>query len=571
MCGFSGYLNFNFNISKIEQKKIIEASKFLAHRGPDKTTNFIHENLCVVFHRLSIIELSSNSNQPFYKDKNLILLFNGEIYNYKQLISKFKNQISVNSISDTELIYELYKLKGNDFINYLQGMYSIVIVDLKNKKSFFVRDNDGIKPLYYTKSKGGLYFSSELRFFKHIGYNTFNNLQIFSFLYLGYTIEPQTYLKNILSLVKNKFLIYEKSENLYIKENINIRSISNNDELINNLKKNILKHEVSDVKGTILFSGGYDSYFILKTFLEKKGENNVNSLININFFNTNKFDDMNSDFLKQKLNSYNFKSHFPFYSIESFINDTEIFLKNMDQPTIDGINTYILTKLVNKMGYKYAISGLGADELFDGYNLMKKYGIMKIFSLISRNLPQFMKKELASKLLKNKRKVLSTFSSNILSNYLSLRSLRTDYDLNEIYNVEEINKFKCELVNYINLNYNFETTNLRNNILSIDKDLYMTNQILKNTDWISMLNSVEIRVPYIFNNFHSTILNSKNSFTKKNTIGIGYEKFYKKKYKKVGFSFPIENYLKNKNYSISGNPLKKWSTIVLKESFGIEL
>lgn len=571
MCGFSGYLNFNFNISKIEQKKIIEASKFLAHRGPDKTTNFIHENLCVVFHRLSIIELSSNSNQPFYKDKNLILLFNGEIYNYKQLISKFKNQISVNSISDTELIYELYKLKGNDFINYLQGMYSIVIVDLKNKKSFFVRDNDGIKPLYYTKSKGGLYFSSELRFFKHIGYNTFNNLQIFSFLYLGYTIEPQTYLKNILSLVKNKFLIYEKSENLYIKENINIRSISNNDELINNLKKNILKHEVSDVKGTILFSGGYDSYFILKTFLEKKGENNVNSLININFFNTNKFDDMNSDFLKQKLNSYNFKSHFPFYSIESFINDTEIFLKNMDQPTIDGINTYILTKLVNKMGYKYAISGLGADELFDGYNLMKKYGIMKIFSLISRNLPQFMKKELASKLLKNKRKVLSTFSSNILSNYLSLRSLRTDYDLNEIYNVEEINKFKCELVNYINLNYNFETTNLRNNILSIDKDLYMTNQLLKNTDWISMLNSVEIRVPYIFNNFHSTILNSKNSFTKKNTIGIGYEKFYKKKYKKVGFSFPIENYLKNKNYSISGNPLKKWSTIVLKESFGIEL
>lgn len=571
MCGFSGYLNFNFNISKIEQKKIIEASKFLAHRGPDKTTNFIHENLCVVFHRLSIIELSSNSNQPFYKDENLILLFNGEIYNYKQLISKFKDHISLNSISDTELIYELYKLKGNDFINYLQGMYSVVIVDLKNKKSFFVRDNEGIKPLYYTKSKGGLYFSSELRFFKHIGYNTFNSLQIFSFLYLGYTIEPQTYLKNIISLVKNKFLIYEKSENLYIKENRNIKPIFNNDEVINNLKENILKHEVSDVKGTILFSGGYDSYFILKSFLEKKGQNNVNSLININFFNTNKFDDMSSDFLKQKLNNYNFESHFPFYSIESFINDTEIFLKNMDQPTIDGINTYILTKLVNKMGYKYAISGLGADELFDGYNLMKKYGIMKIFSLINRNIPQFMKKELASKLLKNKRKILSTFSNDILSNYLSLRSLRTDYDLNEIYNIGEINKYKFELINYINQNYNFEKTNLRNNVLSIDKELYMTNQLLKNTDWISMLNSVEIRVPYIFNNFHSNILNSKNSFTKKNTIGIGYEKFYKKKYKKVGFSFPIEKYLKNRNYSISGNPLKKWSTIVLKESFGIEL
>jgi len=137
MCGFSGYLNFSSNISKIEQKKIINSSKLLEHRGPDKTNIIIHKHLCAVFHRLSIIDPSEKSDQPFQKDKNLILLFNGEIYNYKDLKNEFSESINLITQSDTEIIYELYKLKGEDFINHLKGMYSIALIDLKNKAYYF--------------------------------------------------------------------------------------------------------------------------------------------------------------------------------------------------------------------------------------------------------------------------------------------------------------------------------------------------------------------------------------------------------------------------------------------------
>ena len=571
MCGFSGYLNFNFNISKLEQKKVIDASNNLSHRGPDKTINFINDNLCAVFHRLSIIDLSHHSDQPFNKDKDLVLLFNGEIYNYKELIFQFKNKISMNSLSDTELIYELYKIEGKNFFKYLKGMFSIVLIDFKNNISYFVRDDEGIKPLYFSSYKGGIFFSSELRFFRKLGINDINNLQIFSFLYLGFTIEPETYLRNVYSLNKAKYLMYDKVEKYYFKDVKKLNPINSKYDVSTNLSKNILKHAVSDVDGTILFSGGYDSYFILKTFLDTNKLNRVNSLTNINFFNTNIFDNMNTKLFKEKLKKSEFNYRFPFYTFDNFIKDTELFLEKMDQPTIDGINTYILTKNVKEIGYKYAISGLGADELFDGYNLMRKYNIMKFLSLINKNIPNSLKQILSKKLFKNNKKILSTLSNSNLDNYLTLRSLRTDYELNEIYQISELKSLKDKLIDFIQDNYQFNSTNLRNNFLSMDKELYMTNQLLKNTDWISMLNSVEVRVPYIFDNFHERLYNSNFSYSKKDTIGVGYENFYQKKYKKFGFSFPIKEYLERKNLSVNGNPMKKWSLVVLDQSFGISI
>ena len=208
---------------------------------------------------------------------------------------------------------------------------------------------------------------------------------------------------------------------------------------------------------------------------------------------------------------------------------------------------------------------------YDGYNLIKKYNIIKFLSLINKNIPNSLKRILSKKYLKNNKKILSTLSNSNLDNYLTLRSLRTDYELNEIYQINELKSLKDKLINFIQDNYQFNSSNLRNNFLSMDKELYMTNQLLKNTDWISMLNSVEVRVPYVFDNFHTRLYSSNFSYSKKHTIGVGYEDFYKKKYKKFGFSFPIKEYLEYKNLPVNGNPMKRWSLVVLDQSFGISI
>ena len=151
MCGISGITNFEIKPSK----KIVEAMRNkIAHRGPDFKTCWENKSNCIGFVRLAIIDLTENSNQPFYsKDKKINLFYNGEIYNFKELKEEYFPNSIFRSVGDGEVLLHLYQKFGIEFIKKVKGMYSIVICDEINNTTFLIRDRFGIKPLYYFHDK----------------------------------------------------------------------------------------------------------------------------------------------------------------------------------------------------------------------------------------------------------------------------------------------------------------------------------------------------------------------------------------------------------------------------------
>ena len=149
MCGIVGY----FGNKKIN---LNSASKSILHRGPDKNGKFKSSDWHIHFNRLSIIDISNKAMQPFKFD-GVTIFFNGEIYNYIELKNKYFKSFKLKSNSDGEILPLLYRKKGINFLNYLNGMFSIIIIDEKEKKKYLIRDRFGQKPIYYCKKKKFIY------------------------------------------------------------------------------------------------------------------------------------------------------------------------------------------------------------------------------------------------------------------------------------------------------------------------------------------------------------------------------------------------------------------------------
>ncbi|MGN6266763.1 MAG: asparagine synthetase B family protein, partial [Ginsengibacter sp.] len=180
MCGIAGFTGFKNNISLAET-----ANKIQKHRGPDNQQIWNDENISLAHTRLSIIDLSEAGNQPLVKD-NLVIIFNGEIYNYQELQQKLEveNKVKFLSSSDTEVVLEMFRCYGPKCLEYLVGMFVFAIYDKTSKTIFIARDHFGIKPLFYTQIGDGFAFSSELKTLTKIpGFNkTINSKSLVSCL-----------------------------------------------------------------------------------------------------------------------------------------------------------------------------------------------------------------------------------------------------------------------------------------------------------------------------------------------------------------------------------------------------
>ena len=222
--------------------------------------------------RLSIIDLSNNANQPMTSHcGNYIMVFNGEIYNYKE-IAKTLGDINWKSNSDTEVILEAFAKWGVDFVNKLNGMFAIAIYDISIEKLYLFRDRMGIKPLYYFKNQDQLIFASELKSLKLLDLNlTINKISIYAFLHLGYIPKKLSIYNEIKKVNPGSILIYHKnilkeinywSTNKKIKENIesNVSVVKN--ELKKLIESSVEKRLICDVPLGTFLSGGTDSSLI---------------------------------------------------------------------------------------------------------------------------------------------------------------------------------------------------------------------------------------------------------------------------------------------------------------------
>ena len=407
MCGI--FVSYGPDVDFLTHKK---STDMLYHRGPDNQENLkINNNLIFGHTRLSIIDLNKSSNQPF-KNGHSIILFNGIIYNFLEIKLKLKNFYNFKTNSDTEVIAAAYKFWGKNCFSHLNGMFAIVIYDIKLNEIVIGRDRLGIKPLYYRKIKNNFYISSEIKpLLKLKKYNQDYETLFNYFNYSIYENQKDTFFKeikqflpnHIYTLKKNRIISCKNYWNLQNKINsINkIDSISLAEEIFSSEFDRIKDYYIrSDKKIGLLYSSGLDSNFILN--LLNKDKNNISLLLTFGFFAKNMIDETN--FLqKNKIKNYIHR-----FKIKELLKYSKKVQLEQEMPW-GGPNVFFqgyLMKKAKDLKHDVVLSADGADEIFGGYDKylnLKKININYINQAIDGTTPY--ESNLFKKILKIKRRL----------------------------------------------------------------------------------------------------------------------------------------------------------------------
>tara|TARA_B100002019_G_scaffold39811_1_gene33355 strand:+ start:8342 stop:10138 length:1797 start_codon:yes stop_codon:yes gene_type:complete len=593
MCGISGI--FNFKKKFINQQLIVQKIvKFQNRRGPDKSG--IWESQCekVIFghNRLSIIELSNKGDQPFISlDQNLVITYNGEIYNFKDLKKELiENKVKFKSNSDTEVIIEGYKFWGLDFLQKLRGMFAFAIWDKKNQKLILARDPFGIKPLYYINYNNVFYFASQIKSLLLINDIKFNisNAGLLSYYSWGNLQEPLTLYKEIKSLEKGTCYVIDNTLNIKKINYANLKqeilstdSMNFKNEkdkflyLKDAIKETVNLHNISDVPRAVLLSSGIDSNVILNAMSDKDKLNC--SALTLDFKYTKQFNETELAKENSKINNINHLINN--INPKEFSKLIEHFYEDMDSPTNDGFNTYLISYLSKKYNFKVILSGIGGDELFFSYPSFKVIPrLNKLMQFIPKIsvIDYFMKRNLYSFLKKNKFKTklagIYDYGRDLNSSFMLLRSLFLPYEIREFLNETELNEANEE-INHMKISMN-EISDFKDDRISImylEMKYYLCSKLLRDADWTSMSHSVELRTPFVDWHFFKKVLpflKSREEFSKSILLDSFPNSITKKlkKRKKTGFMIPYQSYLDKLNVKKKySNPIRDWSLYSLKK------
>ena len=575
MCRIAGILNTGKQIEKLEEivTKMCDLQK---HGGPDDFGLYVskEDNLVLGNRRLSLLDLSSAGHMPMAYQNRYYITYNGEIYNHVQLKDELKNlghQFSNNT--DTEVILAAYSQWGVLSFSKLNGMFAFAIWDNFEKELILTRDPVGIKPLYYSTNSGDLYFSSELRAFKaipHIATQENKDWPIYMMAF-GHLPEPITTLKDVHPLQKGCFLKYQlhnKSISLqsfkhysYSEQIINEKDAK--DHIKHLLDESVKIQLLADAPLGVFLSGGLDSG-IIASIASKYKKNNLNAL-SIYFEETEYSEKKYQDILIDKIGC---NSNQLLLKENEFHNSFQTILDSMDLPSCDGINTWFISKYAADNGFKAVLSGVGGDELFGGYPSFNRIRASRIL----QHFPDILKKIVK----KSKSKKLTRFSylqfNDIKGIYLFLRGHFNPYEIARhlgAYETEIWRNLK-EMPTYIGI----DRLENKNQASWMEFNLYMQNQLLRDADVMSMIHSVELRVPFLddhvltYTNKIDSNIKYKGALPKQILIDIFSDQIPKETWDrpKMGFSFPfskwmmssefIENELSDKNKIMKDSYLK---------------
>ncbi len=579
MCGVVGQVAFK---SQIDEKTLIELRDMINHRGPDdKGIYKSRDKICFLGHRrLSIIDLSKNAQQPMTsKDGRFSIIFNGEIYNYLDLKNKLtKSGVKFKSSSDTEVLLELYMKYGVKCLDRLRGMFVFAVWDELKQELFLARDPLGIKSVFYIKTKDGIIFCSELRPLRKLnlcGNLNFKNIN--TFLKKGSIPSPDTIFEGVKSLEPGNFLVVSKNQKI---EKLNYWELSsleldelqanNRNEIVAFTKESLLEsmksHLVSDVPVGAFLSGGIDSSAIV-SLMRQSGQNKIGTF-SLAFENQLLDESLYSKHVSELFDTDHHELVVTNDKISNYIDN---FIKSMDQPTIDGLNTYIVSKLAKNNGYKVVTSGIGGDELFRGYNLFKI--LPKIDSIFKYSPSSFNKilSYLIQRLISQNRinSKWGRFCSAISPNYSFVklyeqsRALFSNQEIRNILNLDCENFEQNDDQRLIEI---FNTQNsLESKISMMETYRYLGSQLLYDSDIFSMANSIELRTPFIDKTLYEKIYSIKNDvwFNDKkynksllvDAVGDLPHEIYNRP--KMGFVLPKNLFLKKEIYEIKSEILNK--------------
>ena len=385
MCGICG--EFKFNGKSFNDVKLTNLMSSISNRGRDSKGTFKNTDIFLGHHRLSIIDTSDKSNQPMVIE-NYVIVFNGIIYNYKEIRQKLIAEGHIfKSTGDTEVVIRSYIEYEDKCVDHFDGVFSFCIYNLTKKNVFLARDRIGIKPLYYSIDNSQLVFSSSMKgILSSKGKIEINPIALnYQFTIHSMVPAPHTIIDGIKKLEPGHTLNVTKSGETHIHKYFDVNNVDlkkySDDEIINNidvlLNSAVEKRlNIADVPVGILLSGGLDSSLITAISKKYKEELNTYSIgfntINNEIGNEFYYSDLVADDFKTSHNKYNISNDDLYHNLDTVIS-------NMSEPMVsqDSSAFFLLAKNVS-LSNKVVLSGQGADEVFGGYfwyeQIMKDQG-----------------------------------------------------------------------------------------------------------------------------------------------------------------------------------------------------
>ncbi|MBI3134361.1 MAG: asparagine synthase (glutamine-hydrolyzing) [Bacteroidetes bacterium] len=565
MCGINGIFHFSKSDKRPGELELM--NKMLAHRGPDAEGVYEEPVIQLGHRRLSIIDISEAANQPLKSaDGNLVIVFNGELYNYKSL----KEQLAdypFKTNSDTEVVLAAFQKWGEHALRAFNGIFAFAVWNKTRQELFIGRDRLGVKPLYYFLSNDVLVFSSSLKSILSTKRSAWHISKSGLVDYLRYqTVHaPGTIVEDIHVLMPGHFLKVNEDDGAVFKEYWSLTqakatrpgSMEQAQKAVcDQLSRSVEMQLVADVPFGAFLSGGIDSSLLvaLMSRVRDQKADTFSVVFKEDQFSEKKYARLIAE--KYKTNHHELE-----LSVTDFRDLIPEALSFMDHPGGDGLNTYVVSKKTREAGVKMALSGLGGDELFGGYSIFKQLPALQQKKWL-RSFPAYARRPFAR--LYNK--VNGTVASSKISALMSLEEFDVE-DIYQYYRQVFMDQQIIRLVNFPKLSPNrvFEITReqvgykkagyslpLLSKISIAEMSTYMQNVLLRDADQMSMAHGLEVRVPFLDHELVELVLTIddrfKNPVSPKKLLVDSFadllpEEIYNRP--KMGFVLPYEVWMKN--------------------------
>jgi len=491
----------------------------MANRGPDGSGEWSSSVAYLGHRRLSILDLEDRASQPMVsRCGRYRIVFNGEIYNFRSLRQRIEQHgVPLRTTSDTEVILEGFILWGERFLSELHGMFAFVIWDQEQGRGFAARDPYGIKPLYYGRFDRGLIFASQVKAIldtNMVSRDPCDEGQA-GFWLLGSVPEPYTWYRDISAIPAGSHCWIENGRIKSIESWCDIasrwrdapactedsRAISTS--VSSHPLESVQRHLVSDVPVGVFLSGGIDSGALSGLMRDAGAKDILGVTINYSEYDGTKYDE--SPDAAVIASCYGIEHHVRKVTKREFLEDLPEILDSMDQPSVDGINTWYAAKATKELGLKVVISGVGGDELFHGYGSFKTLPRLVSFWRQIQRVPGL--NLLASQLASIQAALTGNprwfFAPNLLMDmrgaWLLRRGLMSPTEaakaIGQTSNIDATSTALIDKYGHARPNEFSQDQQLA--LAQLESTMYLRNQLLRDSDWASMHHSVELRTPLV--------------------------------------------------------------------------
>jgi asparagine synthase (glutamine-hydrolysing) len=517
MCGIAGFMRVSAGARGITSEQLMVLRDGMARRGPDDAGLWMDTSgdVGLAHRRLSIIDLTAAGHQPMEDpESGNQIVFNGEIYNFRTLADELRAAgVRLRTNSDTEVILALYRREGVAMLRKLRGMFAFAIWDARERALVLARDPYGVKPLYYAEVEGTLVFASQVRALRRLpelhASPPLPAAKV-AFLLFGYVPEPITFFTDIACVPAGSWL---RANARGVGTSVGYASVteplqrtSSPDAAKHNiptaLGDSIRHHMVADVPVGVFLSAGRDSAVIAAAASRCVSEPLRTVTLSFEEFAGTPFDE--APLAEATARALGTEHRTVQVRRADFEQEFDRILDAMDQPTIDGINVYFVSKAAAACGLKVALSGLGADELFGGYahfrsiprmvSLCRPFGRLNGVGRSLRRLTAPLIAGFASP----KYAGMVEYGARIGDAYLLSRALFAPWELADLLDPDEAETGLSTLAERTGFAAIDDWPGAEHaQLVALESTWYMRNQLLRDADWASMAHSLEVRVPFV--------------------------------------------------------------------------